>query len=347
MTTTCTCVRVETLSQTQKLARLFIGVFLILLLGTVGYHIIEGWPFLDGLYMTVITITTIGFGEVHPLSQEGRLFTLFLIVTGLGIVGNAIFVVSRWLIEGEVEKVVTRRRSMKAIQRIKDHYVICGFGRMGSFVCQQFHMRGIPFVVVENNPEVQDKITQAGFFLSPGNATEEEVLISARIKTAKGLVCVLDSDASNVYVVLTARELNPQLEIIARAGEEEAEKKLSRAGANRVISPYHIGGMRMVMSILKPHVMSFLEVAMDYGQLNVELEEVRVSEDSVYCGKNLVETDIRKELNLIIIAIRKPDGQMVFNPGPNTRIESQDVLIAMGEKRYLDILDVKAGNLHD
>ncbi|MGC8907382.1 MAG: potassium channel family protein [Desulfomonilaceae bacterium] len=333
--------------QTQKLIRLAVSVFLILVIGTVGYHIIEGWPFLDGLYMTVITITTIGFGEVHPLSQEGRIFTLLLIASGLGIVGHTIVAASRWLIEGEVEKVITRRRSMKAIEKIKNHYVVCGYGRMGSFVCHQFRMRGIPFVVVENNPEVQDKITQAGFFLSPGNATEEDVLLAAKIKTAKGLVSVLDSDASNVYVVLTARELNPQLEIIARAGEEDAEKKLLRAGANRVISPYHIGGMRMVMSILKPHVMSFLEVAMDYSQLNVELEEVKVAADSVYCGKQLMETDIRKDLNLIIIAIKKSDGQMVFNPGPHTRIECHDVLIAMGEKRSLELLDRKAGNIHD
>lgn len=295
--------------------------------------------------MTVITITTIGFGEIHPLTQEGRVFTLILIVSGLGIVGHTIVAASRWLIEGEVEKVITRRRSMKAIEKINNHYVICGFGRMGSFVCHQFHMRGIPFVVVENNPEVQDKISQAGYFLSPGNATEEEILIAAKIKAAKGLVSVLDSDASNVYVVLTARELNPNLEIIARAGEEDAEKKLLRAGANRVISPYHIGGMRMVMSILKPHVMSFLEMAMDYSQLNLELEEVKVAENSIYSGKKLVETDIRKDLNLIIIAIKKSDGQMVFNPGPETKIESQDLLIAMGEKRYLQILDRKAGNL--
>ncbi len=332
---------------TQKLVRLAVSVTLILLAGTVGYHVIEGWSFLDGLYMTVITITTIGFGEVHPLSQEGRLFTLFLILSGLGIVGHTIVAASRWLIEGEVEKVITRRRSMKAIEKIKNHYVICGFGRMGSFVCHQFKMRGIPFVVVENDPEVQDRISQAGYFLSPGDATEEEVLMAAKIKTAKGLVSVLDSDAANVYVVLTARELNPKLEIIARAGEEDAEKKLLRAGANRVISPYHIGGMRMVMSILKPNVMSFLEVAMDYSQLNVEIEEVRVADNSVYSGKKIVETDIRKDLNLIIIAIKKHNGQMVFNPGPNTLIDSHDVLIAMGEKRYLEILDRKAGNFAD
>lgn len=328
---------------TQKLIRLGMSILVVLATGTVGYHTIEGWPILDGLYMTVITITTIGFGEVHPLSRDGRLFTLFLIIMGIGIFGHALVAASRWLIEGEVEKVFKRRRSMKAIERIKDHYVVCGFGRMGSFVCQQFHARGIPFVVVENRPEVQDKITEAGFFLSPGDATDEDVLVAAKIKAARGLVSALNSDAANVYVVLTARELNADIEIIARAGEEDAEKKLLRAGANRVISPYRIGGMRMVMGILKPHVMSFLEVAMDYSELNVELEEVTVAENSVYSGKRLIETDIRKDLNLIVIAIKKKNGQMVFNPGSNTIIEDNDVLIAMGERKYLEMLDNRAG----
>jgi len=293
--------------------------------------------------MTVITITSIGYGETHPLSTEGRIFTLFIIAIGIGVVGHALVSVSRWLIEGEVVKVFTRRRSMKAIQKIRDHFIVCGFGRMGSFVCNEFHARGIPFVVVENIPEIQDKINQNGYYLSPGDATDEDVLMAAKIKTAKGLVSTLNSDASNVYVVLTARELNPDLEIIARAGEEEAEKKLIRAGASRVISPYRIGGMRMVMGILKPTVMSFLEVAMDHKQLNVELEEVRVAKNSAYSGKKLVDTDIRKELNLIIIAVKKPDGRMVFNPGPNTIIEDEDLLITLGENKDLAIFHREAG----
>ena len=293
--------------------------------------------------MTVITITSIGYGETHPLSTEGRIFTLFIIAIGIGVVGHALVSVSRWLIEGEVVKVFTRRRSMKAIQKIRDHFIVCGFGRMGSFVCNEFHARGIPFVVVENIPEIQDKINQNGYYLSPGDATDEDVLMAAKIKTARGLVSTLNSDASNVYVVLTARELNPDLEIIARAGEEEAEKKLIRAGASRVISPYRIGGMRMVMGILKPTVMSFLEVAMDHKQLNVELEEVCVAKNSAYSGKKLVDTDIRKELNLIIIAIKKPDGRMVFNPGPNTIIEDEDLLITLGENKDLAIFHREAG----
>lgn len=327
----------------KPIVRAFVGIVAVLIIGTTGYHLIEGWSLLESLYMTVITVTTIGYGEVQPLSDAGRIFTLFVICSGIGT-GAYLFVTgSRFLIEGEVEKIFTRRRSMKAIRNIRDHFIVCGYGRMGSFVCHEFHARGIPFVVVEVQPEVQDRIVQAGYFLAPGDATEEDVLIAANIKYARGLVSVLDSDASNVYVVLTARELNPTLEIIARAAEEPAQKKLVRAGANRVISPYQIGGMRMVMGILKPTVMNFIEMAMDHRHLNIELEEVRVASGSAYGGKRLVDTGIRGGLDLIIIAVKKKDGTMVFNPGPYTVIEDEDTLIAMGEKDCLAVLAKKAG----
>lgn len=331
-------------SHSSVLLRALISIAGVMIIGTAGYRTIEGWPLLDAFYMTVITITTIGFGEIHPLSHNGRIFTLFLIFIGMGVVGFTVFTVSQWFILGEVQRIFTRRRSMKTIQKLKDHFIVCGFGRMGSFVCHQFHARGIPFVVVEHDPQVQDKIVEAGYFLSPGDATEEDVLLTANIDHARGLVSVLDTDAANVYVVLTARELNPGLYVVARAGEEDADKKLRRAGANRVISPYRIGGMRIVMGVLKPAVMSFLEVAMDHQQMNIELEEISVAEDSSYVGLKLVDTEIRKKLNLIIIAIGKKGGEMVFNPGPTTVIDGGDTLIAMGDIKSLGILAKKAGN---
>jgi len=319
----------------QTLVKAIIGILIVLVVGTAGYVLIEGWTILEGFYMTVITITTIGFGEVRTLSDTGKYLTLAVIFCGIGMMGYAFVTGTRMIVEGELTQIITRRRSMKALERVRNHFIICGFGRMGSFICQQLHERGIPFVVVEDRAEVQDKVIEAGYFLSPGDATEEEILLQAGIDRARGLVSVLNSDASNVYVVLTARVLNPGLEIIARAAEEAAHKKLMVAGASRVISPYQIGGMRMVMGILKPAVMSFLEVAMDHKQLDIELEEVKVAESSGYSGKRLVDTDIRKELNLIIIAIKKADGQMVFNPGPYTLIDDNDTLIAMGERERL------------
>jgi voltage-gated potassium channel len=319
------------------------GLIFVLAGGTLGYMLLEGWSWLDGLYMTVITITSIGFREVHDLSDAGRLFTLFIIAIGIGLVAYAAVTVTKFVVEGEVGKILSRRQSMKAIERIKDHYIVCGFGRMGSFVCKEFHRRGIPFVVVETDPDVQAKVIQAGFFLSPGDATEESVLLAANIQNARGLVAVLDSDAANVYTVLTARELNPNLEITARAAEETATKKLSRAGATKVLSPYQIGGFRIVMGILKPTVMSFLEVAMDYEHLDLQLEEVMVGEESPYCGKPLIETDIRRDLDLIIIAVKKKSGEMVFNPGPQTTIECHDTLITLGERNNLEALTRKMG----
>jgi voltage-gated potassium channel len=327
----------------HPIIRALIGIVCVLVIGTTGYRLIEGWSLLDGFYMTVITITTIGFKEVHELTLPGKIFTLFIIFTGIGMVGYTVVTGTQLVIEGEINKIFTRRRSMKAIEKLKNHFIICGFGRMGSFVCEQLHARGIPFVVVEHKDQVQDKVMQAGYYLSPGDATEEHVLLTASIKSAKGLVSVLDSDASNVYVVLTARELNPELEIIARAAEESAQSRLMRAGASRVISPYQIGGMRMVMGIVKPTVMDFLQVAMDHKKIDVDLEEVRVAENSIYSGKMLIDTDLRKELNLIIIAIKKSDGRMEFNPGPNTIIYGNDTLIAMGKRKDLEVFEKEAG----
>jgi voltage-gated potassium channel len=331
------------LDRPYSLLKAFIGIGVVVAVGTLGYHFIEGWTLLEGLYMTVITITTIGFKEVRELSDSGRIFTLAIIFSGIGMVTYAFVTGSRMIIEGEIQNILKRRRYMKTIEKIQDHFIICGYGRMGSFICQQLHVRSIPFVVVENKTELQDKIMEDGFLLSPGDATEEAVLIDAGIHRARGLVSVVQTDADNVYVVLTARELNPEIEIIARAGEEAAEKKLRRAGATRVISPYRIGGMRLVMGIIKPAVMSFLELAMDQRKLDVDVEEVRVVEHSSYSGKKLIETEIRRELNLIIIAILKSDGRMVFNPGPETVIEDNDTLIAMGERGNLKALEKAAG----
>ena len=330
-------------SYAPALIKALLAIVFVLSLGTFGYQIVEGWPFLDSFYMTVITLTTVGFGEVRPLSNEGRIFTIILIFLGVGVVTYAVLTGTRLIIEGQIYAFVTRRRFMKAVQRVRDHFIVCGFGRMGSYICQQLHERGIPFVVVEKDPKIQLKIVDLGYLMYAGDATEEESLIGAGIMNARGLVAVLDSDAENLYAVLSAREIRPDLEIIARAAEESAQKKLLRAGATRVISPYQIGGMRMLMSILKPTVMSFLEVVMDHTQLNVEIEEVQVAESSVYCEKRLAETDIRKDLDLIIIAIKKSDGSMVFNPGPDTTIECRDTLIAMGHPEMMVLFEKKAG----
>ena len=317
---------------------------MVVVLGTAGYTVVEGWPLVDSFYMTVITLTTIGFGEVHPLSNLGRMMTVGVILSGLGLMGYAVVAGTRFVIEGELSDFFTRRRSIRTIRNMQDHFIVCGFGRMGSFICQQLKERGIPLSVVEKDPENQATITELGYPLSPGDATDESVLLSAGIKNARGLVSVLDSDAANVYVVLTARELNPKLEIIARSGTPGAHKKLYRAGADRVIDPYKIGGMRMVMGILKPAVMGFIEMAMDYKEMGVEIEQIPVAATSEYVGKRLIDTGIRRDLDLIIVAIRKSDGTMVFNPGPQSEVEEDDTLITMGKREKVLVLREKAGS---
>lgn len=327
-----------------SLVKAFTAIMLVVVFGTVGYALLEGWPVLDAFYMTIITVTTIGYGEIHPLSDMGRMLTVIIILSGLGVVGYAVVAGTRFVVEGEINEFFTRRRSVRTIKKMRDHYIVCGFGRMGSLICRQLAERGIPFAVVEKDSELQAMITDKGFPLSPGDATDETVLVSAGIENARGLVSVLDSDAANVYVVLTARELNPNLEIVARSGSAGAHKKLYRAGASRVIDPYKIGGLRLVMGMLKPEVMSFIEIAMDYKELGVEIEQVQVAASSAYAGRHLIETDIRRELDLIIVAIRKKGGKMVFNPGPQTLVEGDDTLITMGNRDKVAILREKAGS---
>ncbi len=290
--------------------------------------------------MTIITITTIGFKEVRPLGPDGEVFTIFIIIMGMGTTAYLILTSTRFVVEGEVSKILSRRRYMKTIEKLEDHFIICGYGRMGNFVCKQLSEQGIPFVVIENRQDIQDTLDQQKYYFIPGDATKEQSLMAAGIMKAAGLVALLDSDAGNVYVVLSARHLNPDLEIIARAAEVEAEKKLEWAGATRVISPYVIGGTRLVQGILKPKVMGFVELALDHKELNIDLQEIDIAETSVYCGKTLMETSIRKDLNLIIVSIMKSDGQMVFNPGPHTSIEAGDTLIAMGEVKSLKTLEL-------
>jgi voltage-gated potassium channel len=328
----------------RALLRAFILIVFILAVGTFGYRALEGWSLLESLYMTVITITTIGFEEVHDLGPAGEAFTILIIILGMGTTAFLLLTATRFVVEGEVSKILSRRRYMKTVERLKDHFIICGYGRMGSFVCNQLREQDVPFVVIEHRPDVQDALVHAGYLLVPGDATKEQTLIAAGINSARGLVALLDSDAGNVYVVLTARRLNPELDIIARAGEQEAEEKLQWAGATRVISPYAIGGRRLVLGILKPKVMGFVELALDYKELDIDLEEVEIAESSPYCGQRLMETGIRRDLNLIIVSIMKHDGRKVFNPGPDTMIEAKDTLIAMGERNSLKTLETKAGS---
>jgi voltage-gated potassium channel len=328
-------------SRRPDLLRILFLVVLILLASTLGYHLIEGWNLEDSLYMGIITLGTVGYNEVHPLSPAGRAFTMVLIVAGVGLVTYAVGSIARMIVEGEVQAALGRRRAMSKVRRLKDHWVICGYGRIGSLVAREFERRPLPFVVVERDETKVPRMPEE-YPVVVGDATEEGVLSEAGIERAKGLVTVLHSDADNLFVTLTARGLNPNLFIIARYEEERSETKLLRAGADKVVSPYIIGGTRMAMAVLRPAVIDFIDLTTQSESLGLQMEEVLVVEGSKLTGKTLVDTRIRSEFDIIVVAIKKKSGHMQFNPSASTVLEEGDRLIAIGQREHLRRLEAEA-----
>lgn len=302
--------------------------------GTLGYVFLEGWPWLDAFYMAVITLTTVGFGEIRPLSENGRLFTVFLIVAGVGSIAYSVSVFTELIIEGRIREILGKKRMEKELNKLKDHYIVCGYGRIGRTVCQEFKENKVPFVVIESNPEIVAKAEEDGVLLIQGDATEEDILLKAGMERAKALVAALALDSQNVFITLTARSLNPNLFITARAEEPLSEKKLLRAGANKVVLPYLIGGNRLAYSVLKPALVDFLEIATQRERIDLIMEEITVKTGSRLKGKSLKESRISPDLGIIVVAIKKED-EMVFNPSADTEIEQGDKLIVLGNEKQL------------
>jgi voltage-gated potassium channel len=317
--------------QRAKVAAIFLIV--VFSLGTIGYMIIEGWTFVDALYMVVITLSTVGYREAHPMSQGGQAFTILLIIVGAGIGVYALGSVMRPIIEGEMRKVLGRRKLEKGIKNIKDHYVVCGYGRMGSYICRELKQKNKPYIVIEKWEQALPRLEREGHLYLLGDATEDDVLIEAGVERAKGLVAVVESDADNVYITLTARELNPDLFILARSVDDSSERKLRRAGANKVISPYHMGAIRMVQAILRPAVMDFIEIASQGDSKELQLEELSVNENSSLAGKSLKEAELGKNLGIIVVSVKSAAGKMAFKPSSDTVINGGDTLIALGEPK--------------
>ncbi|GFE56592.1 TrkA family potassium uptake protein [Geobacter sp. AOG1] len=317
----------------------FFVLVLLITIGVTGYMGIEKWNFLDALYMTVITLGTVGFREVHDLSDAGKLFTMGLIVVGVSVLGYIVGSLAQIMFEGQFQRIIGRKKVEKKIDALQDHYIICGFGRIGALICKEFAAKPLPFLVIEKHPEVHEKLHQEEYLHIRGDATEDETLLRAGIKRAKGLISVVTSDTENVYITLTARGLNPDLFILARSGEEGSEIKLKRAGANKVVSPYVIGGGRMAQAILRPNVVDFIEIATGREHLELQMEEILIPPESSFAGENLVSSGFRKETGVIIIGIKKAVGKMVFNPNPHAKMEANDTLIVLGEPAAIQKLE--------
>ncbi|MEW6188166.1 MAG: NAD-binding protein [Thermodesulfobacteriota bacterium] len=328
--------------------RFIIDLFIflsILIGGCLGYMVIEGWDALDALYMTIISLTTVGFQEVHPLSRSGRIFTIVLLVSGVGFILYFLGSIARIMVEGTIRDVLGRRKLEKQINQLDGHYIVCGFGRIGRMVTQLLTEKPIKVVVIERDPEQIPLFQEKKIPFISGEATSEENLIRAGIEKAKGLVAAASSDADNVYITLTARGLNPGLFILARAAEESSKMKLTRAGADKVVSPYDIGARSMANTILRPTVIDFIELAMHNRSLDLQMEELTVEAASEIKDLTLMESAIRKDFDLIVVAIKKKTGEMIFNPSPQAKIQVGDTLVALGDRDNLSRLEKKLGIL--
>ena len=320
-----------------------IGLLLLIVvgIGTAGFHYIERWPWFDGLYMVVTTLTTIGYQEVHPLSHAGRIFNVFVILSGVSLLLLGVGALSQALLEFELQSFFGRRRMERDIARLKDHFIICGMGRVGRSVARELARKPASFIIIENAENKRQKFASENWLVLAGDATQEETLREAQIERASGLIAATTTDATNLYIVLTARGLNPRLKIIARASEDAAEKHLLTAGANSVVSPYSFAGQRIAQSLLRPHVVSFLDTATTHLGMDLEIGEVHITSGSMFAGKTLESSRIRQERGVIVLAIKRRDA-MRFNPAPDERIEPDDCLIAMGEPAQLRQLEQTA-----
>jgi len=307
--------------------------------GTVGYVVIEGWSVWDALYMTVTTVATVGFREVHPLSIAGQAFTLVLIIIGVSTALYAFSMFAAVVVEGGWPKYVERWRYLRMIDQLADHYVICGYGRIGSMVASEFARQKTPFVVVDRSPEKVAEANQRGHLAAEGDASREETLKQLGIDRARGLVAAVGTDAENVYAVLSARVLKSDLFIIARAEGEDSISKLRKAGADRVISPYRIGAVQIAQTALRPAVVDFVEIATSSDNLELSLEEIHIQPGSALAGHPLSEVIQRDKMNIVVVGIQHTHGRMEFNPVAATILHAGDHLIALGSSQVLKELE--------
>jgi voltage-gated potassium channel len=328
----------------QAKGPVFAGLVLLAVtaVGTIGYMVIEHWSAWDAFYMTVITITTVGYREVHELSLPGQVFTVLVLVMGVGAALYTFTLMAAAVVDGRLPRRFQLRRTARMLETIKDHFIICGYGRIGSLVASQFRRQKIPYVVIERNQERQLAAADDGGLSVEGDASREDVLKRVGIDRARGLIAAVSTDAENVYAVLSARVLRPDLFIVGRAEGDDATRKLMRAGADRVISPYQIGAVQMAQTALRPAVVDFMTLATSSDNVELALEEIAVASTSSLASRSLLDANLRQRFSIIVVGIQRQDGHMEFNPEPETAIRSGDKLVVLGRPDSLKRLEIEA-----
>ena len=302
----------------------------IVTVGTVGYMVIEGWSAWDALYMTVISLTTVGYREVHPMSRAGEAFTMFVLVGGVGTVLYSFTLIGARVIESALHNPLERRRISHMLDQLEQHFIVCGYGRIGAIIVDEFKRQRVPYVVIERDPERVRALTEAGHLAVEGDASSEDVLGKAGVARARGLIAAVSTDAENVYTILSARLMQPTLYIIGRAGSDESTRKIKRAGANRVISPYQIGGLHMAQLALRPAVVEFVQLATSSEFLELSMEQIEVRADGPLVGQTIVGANLRQRFGVIVVGIRRASGRMEFNPPPDAGMGAGDFLVVLG-----------------
>jgi len=309
---------------------LILAFVLTLAVGTLGYEIIEGWDWFDGLYMTVISVTTVGYQELKPLSTAGRAFTMVLILAGIGIAFLALSALASAVLRGEIYKMLGRKKMQAEIKKLENHYIVAGFGRMGTVIVNQFRAKKMPCVVIDEQPESEAILRELGVPHISGDATDEKVLEAAGIRKAKAFISVISGDPDNAFAIMTAKGMNPDLRVVTRCVLPQSMPILRAAGAHKVISPYVLGGARIAQAVLNPAVVDFVEFVEEPGQKEIEMAEVEIREGSKLLGQSL-GSELMKSFNIIVVAIRKGDGKFTFHPKGHTTLEVHDKLVFVGQ----------------
>lgn len=323
----------------RRLLLIPLAIVTTLLIGTVGFTMLEHYPVFDAFYMTLTTMTTVGYMEIHELSRAGRIFNSFLIFFGTSTIFIAIGAMTQTIIELEFGDAIGKRRNKRMIEKLKDHYIICGFGRVGRGAAAELQHAGVPFVIIDRNPDRVERAITAGMLAANADSTRDDTLRQVGIERARGLVAALATDADNLFVLLSAKGLNPNIYVAARAAEEGAEQKMRRAGADAVFAPYSITGHRLAQSLLRPHVVQFLDFTTKDIGMDIAIEQVRVSESSAMVAKSIKEMQLGRDFGVIVMAIRRSDGTMLFNPHADTAVNAGDFLIVMGRQESLSKIE--------